>query len=67
MGTMLGLGHAASGWRTVVLVAALPWLAACTLGQTGARPSSVVATAAPDGIALSSRRAVLFYRQPEPG
>lgn len=69
MGTMLGLGHAASGWRTVVLVAALPWLAACTLGQTGARPSSVVATAAPDGITLSEAGApILFYRsRPEAG
>ncbi len=33
MGTMLGLSRAGRVWRTVVLFAALPWLAACTLGH----------------------------------
>jgi Methane oxygenase PmoA len=69
MDTMLGLSRAANAWRAVVLFAALPWLAACALGQTGARMSPVVATFAPDGIALSEAGApILFYRsQPEPG
>ena len=44
-------------------------LAACTFDQTGTRQSAVVATPAPDGIALSEAGApILFYRsQPEPG
>ena len=55
--------------RAVVLFAVLPWLAACTLGQPGTRQSTVAATAAADGIALSEGGApILFYRsRPAPG
>ncbi len=69
MGTMQGLSRAAKVRRVVVLFAALPWFAACTFGQAGSRLSTVVATPAPDGIALSEAGApILFYRsQPEPG
>lgn len=51
------------------MFAALPWLAACTVSETGERPAAVVATSAPEGIALSEAGApILFYRsQPEPG
>ena len=69
MGTMLGLSSLSKARRAVILFGVLPWLAACALGQTGARPLAVVATPTPDGIALSAAGSpILFYRsQPEPG
>lgn len=64
-----GLSRAANAWQVVVLSAALPWFAACTFGQAGTRSSAVVATPAPDGIALAEAGVpILFYRsQPAPG
>lgn len=69
MGTMLGLSGLTNARRAVILLSALPWLAACALAQTSARQSVVVATAAPDGIALSEAGSpILVYRsRPEPG
>jgi hypothetical protein len=63
------LRRAANVRRAVVLCAALPWLAACALGPTGAPPAAVVARPELDGITLSEAGSpILFYRsRPESG